>query len=155
MKPISPVVFGLEPHETSIGCKGDVAPLKVLRSPDGRMMSRWELTDEERQQIAAGGDVFLTIWTFNEGMNPVALQVMQADIDPDIIRIGLDLDDAMALRMLQEDVNEANQALQERVNRLGAARQRYIEKLNERTKAEGVAADGSDKGNNDQGTHAG
>lgn len=155
MKPVSPIVNGLEPYEVPIGSTSDAEPLKVLRSPEGRFFMRWSLTDEERKQIAEGADVYVTLWTGNQGMSPLAVQVMRPDIDPQIIKDGLDLDDDLKLRMLQGDVAEANHALAGRVEALGRFQAVVIQKLNDRNhKPEGVVADAGNKGNDDQGTDA-
>lgn len=39
------------------------------------LLSRWRLTDEERQQIADGEDIYLGVLTFGMPMQPVAIQV--------------------------------------------------------------------------------
>lgn len=63
-------------------------PLPVMRSVDGRVVSRWTLTDEEREAILAGADIFLTVHTFNVdiqhrfGLLPVSLVVDCPMIDP-------------------------------------------------------------------------
>lgn len=57
-------------------------PLPVLRCVDGRVISQWRLTDQEREKIAAGSDVFLTVHTFNYSLQPVMLTVGGAPIEP-------------------------------------------------------------------------
>jgi hypothetical protein len=93
----TPVVVGLEPYELKIGGAEQGQPeystLHALRSPDGQIMSRWELTPEERSEIANGADVYLTIWTFNQPYPPTCIQVLRADANPDYFKVALSLDD--------------------------------------------------------------
>lgn len=78
-EPKTPVIVGLEQHELVIGGpqngQPQYLPLYALRSPDGRVMSRWELTPEEREMIANGADVFITIHTFNQPYPPTEVMV--------------------------------------------------------------------------------
>ena len=39
------------------------------------MVTRWRLTDEEKQRIMDGEDLYLNILTFGKGMSPVRLEV--------------------------------------------------------------------------------
>ena len=39
------------------------------------MMTRWELDDEERERIAAGDDVYLTVYTHGRPMQPVNVEI--------------------------------------------------------------------------------
>src|SRR4051812_48391614 len=52
-------------------------PLRALRSrtTDGKALSRWTLTDEQRQMIANGADIFLELSTFNSPLQPIRLAV--------------------------------------------------------------------------------
>ncbi|MDI7267494.1 MAG: hypothetical protein QME96_05825 [Myxococcota bacterium] len=49
----------------------------VITYDDGSVgvMTRWRLTDEERQRIAAGEDLYLTLLTFGRPMQPIMLEV--------------------------------------------------------------------------------
>ena len=47
-----------------------------MKSVDGRVVSRWQPTDEERVKIAAGADVYLTQHTFNQRLQPVLLRLV-------------------------------------------------------------------------------
>ena len=83
MIPASPVIRGLEKHEVVFGSlQPQYIPLPALRSPDGRVMSRWELTPEEREMIANGADVLVTIHTFNQPYPPTTLEVASVDSNP-------------------------------------------------------------------------
>lgn len=56
-------------------------PLPVLRNKQGVVMSRWALTEEERDAIHAGADIYLSIHTFNQPLQPVRLEVGSCDRD--------------------------------------------------------------------------
>lgn len=45
--------------------------LPSLVTPQGVVITEFELTDEEVAQIVARKSVFLLIWTFNRGLTPV------------------------------------------------------------------------------------
>jgi hypothetical protein len=57
-------------------------PLPVALRVDGRLVSRWRPTEDERKAIAEGKDVFLTVLTFNEPLQPVLLTVGGAPVVP-------------------------------------------------------------------------
>jgi hypothetical protein len=40
----------------------DCDPLPVRRTPDGRTVSVWKLTDDERARIASGENIELHVW---------------------------------------------------------------------------------------------
>jgi hypothetical protein len=52
--------------------------LPSIRTPLGHVITRWQLTPEEREQLLAGEDVYLTIWSFGS-INPVFLSVGPMD----------------------------------------------------------------------------
>lgn len=39
------------------------------------MVSRWQLSEEERRLLVGGADVYLTLWTFGKPLQPIQLQV--------------------------------------------------------------------------------
>jgi hypothetical protein len=45
--------------------------------PDGRVVTEWEPTEEERARIAAGERIRLSVWTFNSPLQPVLLEVTE------------------------------------------------------------------------------
>lgn len=57
-------------------------PLPALRSVDGRVVSRWILTEDERRLVAAGADIYLSVHTFNGPLQPVLLTVDGAEHEP-------------------------------------------------------------------------
>ena len=59
MKPVSPVIPGAQEIEVVYARnQPQYQPLPVIRTKHV-LMSRWQLTDEERQHLASGGDLFL------------------------------------------------------------------------------------------------
>lgn len=50
-------------------------PLPSVHTPAGCVITRWTLTDAERAAILRGDDVYLTVWTFNQAVQPVRLDV--------------------------------------------------------------------------------
>lgn len=56
----------------------DYSPLvAAVYEQDGQriLLTRWRLDDEERARIAAGEDLYLSVMTFNNPLQPVSLQV--------------------------------------------------------------------------------
>lgn len=62
-----PVVFAKDQPEYD--------PLPALAYPDGKILTEWEFTDEERQKIARGENLRLWIWTFGKPLQPIALDI--------------------------------------------------------------------------------
>jgi hypothetical protein len=88
-----PVIEGLEAFETVYAKdQPEYIPLRALRSrtEDGRVMSRWTLTPEQRKAIADGADVYLTLMTFNGPLQPITIAVA-TDINPDYVRLEYNL----------------------------------------------------------------
>lgn len=52
-----------------------------LHEDGDSILTRWQLTEDERAALAAGADFNLRIWTFGTPLQPVKLYV--AGIDPD------------------------------------------------------------------------
>ena len=81
-KPISPVVPGFEPHELIYGKdQPEYIPLPALRGrgPCYSVMSRWQLSDRERELIAKGADVYTTQMTFANDFQPTNVIIASAD----------------------------------------------------------------------------
>lgn len=119
MDSISPVIPGLEPYEINISGPENNQPefktLHVLHSPEGKILTRWQLTPEEREAVAKGADIYFTLVTMNQPVMPMSCQVITPSADiADIIKIGFNLDDDLDLRMLTENVKNAVQALEQR-----------------------------------------
>lgn len=65
----------LPPHQVRVLAKDQPQyrplPLVQLDGPEGRCISRWTLTSEERDALIAGADLFIEQLTFNPGFqNP-------------------------------------------------------------------------------------
>lgn len=54
-------------------------PLVARRIPDGTLTTLWQLTDEERQAVANGANIYLELMTFNRPLQPVLLWVEGMD----------------------------------------------------------------------------
>lgn len=93
MTPVSPVLTPeLVPDETVYAKdQPEYIPLPVLRNQVGVVLSRWKLTDQEREAIAAGADIFLSVHTFNEPLQPVRIEIEECDRDLMAIAQQMDL----------------------------------------------------------------
>ncbi len=71
-----PVIEGLEQLEIVYAKNHpEYKPLRALKSPNGRILTRWHPTAEQRAAIADGADIFLQILTFNKPLQPLLLIV--------------------------------------------------------------------------------
>ena len=62
------------------GPRGDeYRDLPSVLTPDGRVISRWVPTAEERAAIMRGEDIFLTVCTFGQRLQPVMVTVGPID----------------------------------------------------------------------------
>lgn len=69
-------------HEIVYGALQDeYQGLPAIRTPAGKVLTRWTFTDEEREAIHAGADVFLTVLTFNQPLQPLRMEVGVCDRD--------------------------------------------------------------------------
>jgi hypothetical protein len=50
-------------------------PLPALIYPDGKILTEWSLSEEERARILRGETIRLWVWTFGQPLQPVALEV--------------------------------------------------------------------------------
>ncbi len=64
--------------QTINGPNNEWEDLPVVRTPNGYVVTRWELTPDERVRVAAGEDVYLTIVSVGT-INPVDVSVGPAD----------------------------------------------------------------------------
>jgi hypothetical protein len=69
----SPVVYAKDQPE--------YLPLPSLKHADGRVMTRWRFTAEERKRIGSGADVFLQVYTFNQALQPLLPSVAETIAD--------------------------------------------------------------------------
>lgn len=78
----SPVLPGHpELEEVSFGKPGcNDLPAVIVPGPDGEVISRWKLSDDEIGLLATSGDIYLSVKTFNRGFPPVLLRVATSDM---------------------------------------------------------------------------
>lgn len=86
MTPVSPVVQGFEELEVIFAKdQPEYLPLPALcrsDSPDLPVTSRWRLTPAEREKIAGGADIVLTLLTFGDPLQPITLEVLHSYQSP-------------------------------------------------------------------------
>lgn len=75
MKPISPVYPKLKGIEEVVygADQPEYIPLPAHRDSHGTVTSRWQLTWKERWQVFVGGNLWLSILTFNHSLQPCSL----------------------------------------------------------------------------------
>ncbi len=84
MKPISPVIEGYQDKEVVFAKdQPEYMPLPalVLEGEDKPVVSRWQINDEERKQIAEGADILLTQMIFTDLYHPVRLEVVDGILE--------------------------------------------------------------------------
>lgn len=83
MTPVSPVISEEYADREAVYAKNqpEYIPLPVIRSSEGVVLSRWKITESERQAVSEGADVFLSVWTFNRSLRPVRLEIGECDRD--------------------------------------------------------------------------
>lgn len=77
----APVVDGLQTQEIVYAeNQPQYIPLRTLCAdgPMGAVLSRWTLTDEQRQAVAAGADIFLELSTFHQPLQPIRMSISDA-----------------------------------------------------------------------------
>jgi hypothetical protein len=88
MTPVSPVLPGYEHLEVILAKdqpQYDPLPCAMTLGPSQPAVTRWRLTEEERQQIADGADVVLQQLTFGSPFQPVNLQIVSPDVLPRLV----------------------------------------------------------------------
>jgi hypothetical protein len=55
-------------------------PLPTVRTPQGTIVTRWSPTDAEKAAIIRGEDVYVTIMTFGQPLQPLQVSVGPLDI---------------------------------------------------------------------------
>jgi hypothetical protein len=75
MKPVVEISVLKEQEVTYAEDQPEYMPLPVIRSVDGVVMSRWELTDEEMEILKETKSIYLQVHTFNQMLQPVNLFV--------------------------------------------------------------------------------
>jgi hypothetical protein len=85
MNPVSPVMPGSASIERIYGAnQPEYVPLPAvyLDTPSRAVITRWRLTDEERNAVAAGADIVLSLLTFGQPLAPSHMQVVMPDEMP-------------------------------------------------------------------------
>ena len=80
MIPVTPIFKGYEQHEVVFAAtQNECLPLPalVLKGPEKPVVSRWRLNDEEKARIAAGSDILLTQYIFEDLYHPVQMEVYE------------------------------------------------------------------------------
>ncbi len=57
----------------------EYTPLPAMLMPDGLVITCWELSEEEKAEIAETGKIYLQQLTFNQPLQPVLLLANLAD----------------------------------------------------------------------------
>lgn len=100
MYPVSPVVPTADNPEIIIAEKQtEYLPLPSLKAQDGSILTRWKLTDEEKQKVVEQGYIYLEILSFNQTLPPGVIQPM---------RLGADIPEGFELKPLEEWDDEIN-----------------------------------------------
>jgi hypothetical protein len=81
MKPISPVIAGVDEIRIAED-QPEYETLPAIRTADGYLISRWQLTWRERLVVLFNGDIYLWCLTFGRPVQPVILEV-----DPPVLEI--------------------------------------------------------------------
>jgi len=90
--PMEPVPFDelevlmLPPHDLVTYAKDQPQyrplPVAKLHGPEGRVISRWVLTPEERERLAKGEDLYIEQLTFGRALQPILPNVGLRDLCP-------------------------------------------------------------------------
>lgn len=85
MRPATPVLPGHEKliKETVVAKdQEEYMPLPsiIVPGPDGEVLTRWEMSDEEKALLLSGGHIYLSCWTFGGPLQPLKLRVATADM---------------------------------------------------------------------------
>lgn len=55
-------------------------PLPTVRTPGGTLVTRWTPTDAEKAAIIRGEDVYVTVMTFNQPLQPLRVTIGPPDL---------------------------------------------------------------------------
>lgn len=79
-----PVIAGLEDREVVFAKdQPEYTPLRALVSPDNDkgVLTRWTLTDKQREAVADGADIYLELLTFGQPLQPI--RIIVSDLEGD------------------------------------------------------------------------
>lgn len=101
MKPASPVIPGVLMDEVVYAAdQPEYQPLPAFKCVNGKILTRWELTEDEKRLVAEQGYVYLAVSTFNQALQPVYLSATPPD-SIDYIDWDQVPDDVIASRITQ------------------------------------------------------
>lgn len=74
MRPASPVIPGMEIDEVIYAAdQPQYQPLPAFKCVNGKILTRWELTEDEKKLVCEQGYLYLAVSTFNQPLQPVYL----------------------------------------------------------------------------------
>lgn len=83
MEPVKPVIIGHDNDRREVNYAEDqpeYRTLPTLKTKDGQVISRWELSDEELETIKTTKSIYLINHTFNQPLQPILMTVDKADV---------------------------------------------------------------------------
>jgi hypothetical protein len=96
-----PVLDGFEDKEIVYAKdQPQYIPLRTLVSagPDRKVLSRWSLTDKQREAVAKGADIFLELSTYRKPLQPIRMMIADGSD-------GLPDDDYLLEEVVQKQVS--------------------------------------------------
>lgn len=88
MEAVSPIIPGSEQFEVVYAKdQPEYHPLPVLRT-ENTLVSRWRLTDQERERIAAGEDLFVCVMHFGQPLQPLLPVIGQDQAIEAMVELG-------------------------------------------------------------------
>lgn len=77
MHPLSPVIPSAEADEVVYAKEQpEYIPLPSVKTPDGVVLTRWSVNEEEKRRIIEQGYIYLMVNTFNQALQPVMLTTL-------------------------------------------------------------------------------
>lgn len=90
--PASPTIPGTKlPQVIYAKDQPQYIPLPCWRSPDGLVVTRWRLTLKERFLAFLKGDVYLSIMTFNQLLQPTRIEISNKGLKEEIEEVNRQL----------------------------------------------------------------
>ena len=72
MQPVSPITPSADADETTYAKdQSEYLSLPCIRTPDGTILTRWMLSEDEKRQIVEQGYIYLAVKTFNQKLQPI------------------------------------------------------------------------------------
>ena len=86
------IEHGSEPTLITASGQSDVRDLPAARTPDGSVVSCWRFSDEDRANVARGGDLYVFLRANDHPIHPMSLVVEERPApDPTLAaRMGVD-----------------------------------------------------------------